>query len=230
MERDRFLEVAIAHHVEDGGERLATHKLGLGGHADDRGLYVIGIRQARDLTPAAAHDQLASVGLCFFERRGHLLVRPLVDERTDQRPRGVRVADLQAGEHVAQPGDQLVDDVLVCDHPAQGRAALAGGSRSGEDDSPPGELKIGRGCHDRGIVPAKLQQRSPHAGRHARGDLDPHALRSGRAHERNIGAVHQHLAISSAGDHEPMHRFGRAALRSRAIQQGRARHRGERSH
>ena len=66
-----------------------------------------------------------------------------------------------------QPGDELVGDVLVGDHAAQGRAALAGGSRGGEDDSAPGELEVGRGGHDRGVVAAELEQEAPHAGRHA---------------------------------------------------------------
>ena len=145
-------------------------------------------------------------------------------------PRVTRVADRQPAEHVAQRGDEPVGDVVVSDHPAQGRAALAGGSRCGEDDSPLGELEIGRWCHDRRVVPAELEQRSPHAGRHAWRDLRPHALRTGGADKRDIGAVNQRLALASVSDHEPLHICRRAALRSGAIHQGRARHRGQRGH
>ena len=73
---DRLLEVPVGHHVEDRGERLAAHQLRLAGHADDRGLDVVGIGEALSLAPAAAHDELASVGLCLLERRGHPLRTP----------------------------------------------------------------------------------------------------------------------------------------------------------
>ena len=59
------------------------------------------------------------------------------------------------------------------DEPAHGRAALAGRARGGEDDAAHGQVEVGDGRDDGGVVAAELEQAAAEAGRDPRRDARP---------------------------------------------------------
>ncbi len=88
---DGLVEFGVAHDVEDRGEGLALHDVGLGGHLDQRRADVERVGTA-DADPLAAGHHPA-VAARLVEGGLHRLVGGAVDQRTDQHARLARVAD-----------------------------------------------------------------------------------------------------------------------------------------
>ena len=95
VQRDRLVEIAVAHHVKDRRERLVAYDRGLRGHLDDRRMHVVGVRLCGSCDAlAAAHVAAFALALrssarCIAVERGR------VDQRSDQRAGVERIADLE---------------------------------------------------------------------------------------------------------------------------------------
>mmetsp|Transcript_23198 Transcript_23198/g.54798 ORF Transcript_23198/g.54798 Transcript_23198/m.54798 type:complete len:339 (+) Transcript_23198:3232-4248(+) len=91
-------------------------------------------------------------------------------------------------------------DALVRDDAARRRAALAGRAVGAEQDAAHGQLQVGAGRHDDGVVATQLQQAAAEARGHARAHGAAHAGRAGGTDQRHAGVVHQGLAHVGAAD------------------------------
>ncbi len=76
---------------------------------------------------------------------------------------------------------------VVDDEPAQAGAALTGRADGGEGDATDGEVEVGGGRDDRGVVAAELEDQPAEATGDDRSDGTAHPRRSGRRHDGDIG-------------------------------------------
>ena len=189
----------VLHDVEDRREGLLAHHLGLLRHLGDRGLHVEAVGQLVEADALAAED-LAALGRGALQRSLHTLEAGAVDQRADERAGLAGIADLDAAIGALQARQQAIIDLLMHDQAAQRGAALAGGADGREGDGAHGQVEIGRGRHDHGVVAAELQQRAAEALGHARRDLAAHARGAGGADEGDAGIVDQRLADRAAAD------------------------------
>ncbi len=86
------------------------------------------------------------------------------------------------------------------DQPAQGCAALAGGAHGGEGDAAQGQVQVGRGGDDGGVVAAELQQRTAEPGGDPGPDLAAHGGRARGGQQRHLGVIDQGFADLAAAD------------------------------
>ncbi len=116
------------------------------------------------------------------------------------------------------------------DQAAQCRAALAGGTHRGKRDAAQGELEIGRGADDRGVVSAELEQAAAKPCGNARTDLLAHSGGASGGNERHERMVDQRLAFLARADHNRRETIRQAAEAFRGTLEKRlSGERGERS-
>ena len=89
------------------------------------------------------------------------------------------VADDDGGVDLFELGDEFVVDVVVDDEAAEGGAALAGGAHGREGDGAQGEIEVGGGGDDGGVVAAELQDGAGEACGELRGYGAAHGGRAG---------------------------------------------------
>ena len=151
-----------------------------------------------------------------------------MNERADERARCRRVTDGQLPARGDDPGHHVVGDRAMHDQPAQAGAALTGGAGGGEHHGAHRQVEVGRRRHDRRVVAAQLQQRSPEAPGHARADLLAHPHRTGRRQQRDPGVVDQLLAQVTVAQHQTAHRGRRTDVGGGPADQRLAGQRGQR--
>ena len=132
-----------------------------------------------------------------------------VDQRSDERAVGQRVADRHRHVGLGQPFDQLVVDGFVDDEAPQAGAALPGRADGREGDAPNGKIEIGSGSDDRRVVATQLEDQSPEATGDDRGHGTTHSCRSGRRDDgdvwmggeggADVGIALQHLVEATWG-------------------------------
>ena len=133
-----------------------------------------------------------------------------MNQRTDQRAVGGRVADRQRLVRGDDPFDQPVGHRPMRDYPSQRRTALPGRAGGREDDAAHRQIQVGRRGDDRGVVAAQLQQRLAESLRHPRADLLTHPHRTRCAQKRDPRVVDEQLADLAATQDQPAH-FARGA-------------------
>ncbi len=125
----------------------------------------------------------AAAGL--FEGLLHVAEGTLVDERAYERAGFAGIADDDRGIDLFELGDELVVDGLVDDEAAERGAALACGSHGGEGDGAEGEVEVGGGADDGGVVAAEFEDGAGEAGGEARSYGTAHGGRAGGGDERD---------------------------------------------
>src|SRR3982750_4294808 len=112
LDSDRLVEVAVAQDIEDRRE----------GFLEDTALMRVELNDRRTYVEAAGHriDALDALS----EHRFHAVECGLVDQRTDQRARLTRVADLCLSEQFFDALDQLIGDAVMDVHTPERGAAL----------------------------------------------------------------------------------------------------------
>src|SRR3982751_2107617 len=130
LDCDRLVEVAVAQHIEDRREGFLEDTALVRVELNDRGTYVEAAGHRID-----ALDALPEHGF-------HAVECGLVDQRTDQRARLTRVADLCLSEEFPDALDQLIGDAVMDDHTPERRAALPCGTRRREQDRPRSQFEI----------------------------------------------------------------------------------------
>ncbi len=115
------------------------------------------------------------VPLCLgrLKRQLHGFDRPFVDQRSDQNAFLPGIADPKTRVGAFESLNHRIDQGLVDDQPPRRRATLSGGAYGGKEDAAEREFQVGRGGHDDRVVPAQLEERSPHPAGDSLGNADP---------------------------------------------------------
>src|SRR5690606_29893515 len=195
---DGLLQLAVLHHVQDRREGfLLNDGVAVLQAGDDGRQYV----EAGPVQGGAAGLDLAAGGPGLLDRRQVGLHRVAAVERAHQVLRVGRVADLLPALRVGR--DQLLQHAVVAgfvhEQAAGAGAALAGGADGAEDDGRDGQLQVGAGVDDDGVVAAQLQQRAAHAPGHALADEAADPGRAGEADQRDALVVDERLGQVAAG-------------------------------
>ena len=174
VDADRFVERVIADDVEDGGEGFVFCDRSIRAYLDQGGFDVIGIfgLGRRTLTPTlsrrtgrggrrnngfAAGDEVATL---LEDGVAHVGEGGLVDEGADEDSGLARIANGEILVDGFEAVNHFLLDGIVNDEAAEGCAALAGGAGGGEDDGSCGEVEIGGGSEDHGVVAAEFEEAS----------------------------------------------------------------------
>ncbi len=233
LQRDGLVQRPVRQHVQDGREGLLLHHLGLGGHFDERGLHVVGLRAGLQVRALAAMDP-AALRAGPLERMRHRRVRAGIDQRTDQRALLERVAHRHRAVDALEALDEIRRHALVDDQAAQRCASLPGRAHSREGDRARGQLQVCARRDDHRVVAAQLQDRPAEALAHPRRDQAAHPRAAGRTDHRHPLGLHQRLARLAAADEQGMQPVGRGARMGlaersdRFAEQGIAGQRGQR--
>ena len=107
-------------------------------------------------------------------------------------------------------------DAVVRDHPARAGAALAGGAIGTEQDAAHGQVEVGAGRDDDGVVATQLEQAAAESRRHPWPDRPAHPGRPGGRDQRHARVVDQRLTDGSAAV-EHLRQVGRRIL-AKAVQ------------
>ena len=91
------------------------------------------------------------------------------------------------------------------------------------------EIEVGAGRHDRGVVPAELEDRPAEAGSHDRGDLAAHRRRPGGRQDRHALVRRERSAHLAATQHHLRDVGGSVGVGGRPLEQGLTGERRERS-
>jgi hypothetical protein len=141
----------------------------------------------------------AAGGLGLGQGDLHALIGQFVDQGPHQGPGLAGIAHGDRGVGGFQTAHQGVGHVLVDEQAAQGGAALAGGAHGGEGHPAQGEVEVGRGGDDGGVVAAQFQDGAGEArGQHRRHGA-AHAGGAGGGQDRDLGIGHQggaHIALA----------------------------------
>src|SRR5690606_37991260 len=142
----------------------------------------------------ASAENLASFRAYALDRALEAPDRVLVDERTDERVGIERIADFRGRVCLEKAPGELGRDRPFDDEAPRGRAALTGRPERPEEDRPHGEVEVGVGEHDDGVVSAELEKAPAQSCRHGLRDRTAHAAAPGGAHQRNARIRRQRLA------------------------------------
>ena len=102
-------------------------------------------------------------------------------------------------------------DAVMHEEPPQRGAALARRAHGREGDRPDGEIEIGRGRDDGGVVAAELKDRAGETGGEPRADGAAHGGRAGGRDDGDAGVVDERLADIAAADQDLGQAVGRIA-------------------
>ncbi len=115
MQLDGFVDCGVRQEIQDRGEGLLFHDLGLGRHPHDGGFDKV---LAKLRPPIAAHNDLASLLLDPVEGREHFLDRRRADQRAHEGGLAQWVADPHLVVTPDQPLGKLLGNFLLDDDPA----------------------------------------------------------------------------------------------------------------
>ena len=147
-------------------------------------------------TPAARDRGTRRLG--FGQRLVHHLEGLPVDQRADQHAVAARIADLDRTIDLAQFRQELIVNALMHKQPPQGGAALSGCADRRKGNAAQGQIEIGRGGDDGGIVAAQFQNGAGETGRQLRGNLPSHRGRAGGRDQCDAVVIDQSLADLAA--------------------------------
>ena len=179
MPLHHFLDRLELHHVQYRREDLLV---------DDR--HIRSRFHQRRFNEAAAErvpakDDLPTLFLNQFDRRGEIFDRARVDQRTHQRMRVQGIADAHLTVYRYQFRSHLPSDSFLQEEPPDCSTALTGGSNCAEDHGAQSQVEV-RVVHDNDpVVAAQFEQCAAEAPADGFGNDAPRAARSGRADERN---------------------------------------------
>jgi len=201
VEADGFGEVFVAEDVEDGGEGFLADEVGLLRELDEGGADVEGFGRARGGDAFAAGD-VCAFGAGLREGLLHGVEGLGVDEGAYEGFGVAGVADGDGGVDAAEFGEELVVDARVDEEAAEGGAALAGSAHGAKGDGAEGEVQVGGGADDAGVVAAELEEGSGEAGGEAGADEAAHAGGAGGGDEGDEGRVDEGLAGGVVAEEE----------------------------
>ncbi len=112
------------------------------------------------------------------------------------------VADGDVFVDAPEFGEELLVDRVVDEQAAEGGAALAGGAHGREGDGAEGEVEVGGGADDAGVVAAELEQGAGEAGGETGADEAAHAGGSGGGDEGDKRGVDEGFAGGVIADEE----------------------------